>query len=319
MSKNTNVLVTGCSGYIGSQTCKELKSQGFGVVGIDLEAPRLDTYIDHFVKSDFNDVRTYYALTKYNIKTVIHIAAKSLVGPSVKDPNPYYQHNVGNLYSLLNHCNNAGVNRIVFSSSAAVYGDQSNELSETVEPIPCNPYGHTKLIGEWILNDYAQAYEFDTVALRYFNVCGADPDGEFGQVGRPTHIIGAAITRALNGEQLTINGDDFNTRDGTCVRDYVHVCDVARANVLAATVPHQGFVACNISTGEGYSNLEIANAIVEHTDIDLEYTFGPRRAGDPAVLIGDNQLAQDILGWEPEMSDLPTIVQTAAEWHKSNS
>jgi UDP-glucose 4-epimerase len=192
-------------------------------------------------------------------------------------------------------------------------------FDESITNKPVSPYGRTKMIGEWIIEDYCRAYGMSAVALRYFNVCGADLDGEFGQRSKPSHIISVGITRAIRGESITINGDDFATEDGTCERDYVHVVDVARANIAALVADVDVFSAVNIGSGKGYSNLQIVEAINRYTNRRLFFNVGPARAGDPARLVCDNSRAQKLLNWQPEHSDLKTIIETAAAWHERNS
>jgi UDP-glucose 4-epimerase len=220
---------------------------------------------------------------------------------------------------FLTVCKDAGVQRIVYSSSAATYGDGHAVFDESITNKPVSPYGRTKMIGEWIIEDYCRAYGMSAVALRYFNVCGADLDGEFGQRSKPSHIISVGITRAIQGESITINGDDFATEDGTCERDYVHVVDVARANIAALVADVDVFSAVNIGSGKGYSNLQIVEAINRYTNRRLFFNVGPARAGDPARLVCDNSRAQKLLNWQPEHSDLKTIIETAAAWHERNS
>jgi UDP-glucose-4-epimerase GalE len=312
------VLVTGYSGYIGSQICKELKSQGYGVVGVDRVVPGDAKYVDFQYEWDYSDIRTFHAITRHEIKTVIHTAATSLVGPSVKDPDTYYTNNVDHLHTFLNICRDGGIQRIVYSSSAATYGDGYEVFKEDIVNNPISPYGRSKMIGEWFIEDYCRAYGMTGVALRYFNVCGADPEAESGQRGKPSHIIAVSMIRAIKGESIIINGDDYDTEDGTCERDYIHVVDVARANVLAVSAPIDNFVAVNIGSGVGYSNLNIVEAINTYTKYELNYSFGPSRPGDPARLVCDNAQAFSILGWEPENSDLENIIKTAEVWHERN-
>lgn len=314
------ILVTGYSGYIGSHICKQLKQQGYGVIGVDLHHPDdwdlYAKYVDHQLEFDYSNNQTFYALTRYNIKTVIHTAAASLVGPSILDPDRYYRNNVDNLHVLLNLCRQAGVERVVFSSSAAVYGDGHEVFHEDTAKNPISPYGRSKLAGEWLIEDYCRAYGLTGIALRYFNVCGADFDTEFGQRGKPSHIFSAGLTRAIAGESMVINGNNYDTKDGTCERDYVHVVDVANANVLAITAPVNGFVAVNIGSGVGFSNLNIVDAINQHGSHKLEHSFGPARPGDPARLISNIDRAKDLLKWQPTNSDIATIVTTAEHWHQ---
>ena len=317
------VLVTGYSGYIGSHICKQLKQQGYRVVGLDREEPDewdvYAQYVDHHYECEYDDPSVFTILKQHNIRRVIHTAATSLVGPSIKDPEVYYINNVEYMRVFLALCRDAGVERIVYSSSAAVYGDGHSVFNESIVPNPINPYGRTKLIGEWLLEDYCRAYDMSAVALRYFNVCGADPDGEFGQRTKPSHIISVGITRAIRGESISINGGDFDTEDGTCERDYVHVVDVARANVAALDAHVPGFAAVNIGSGVGYSNLQIVEAINQYTKHTLSYNMGPARPGDPASLICNNDRAKQLLDWQPQHSDLETIIKTAGAWHERNT
>ena len=317
------VLVTGYAGYIGSHICKSLKQQGYGVIGVDRCTPEdwntYAQYVDHQYQWDYNDVRTFHALTRHSVKQVIHTAATSLVAPSVTDPETYYINNVESMRVFLTLCKQAGVERVVYSSSAAVYGDGHAVFDESIVPNPISPYGRTKMVGEWIIEDYCRAYGMSAVALRYFNVCGADLEGEFGQRSRPTHIISVGISRALRSESITINGDDFDTPDGTCERDYVHVMDVAQANVAALAAKIDVFSAVNVGTGTGYSNLQIVESINEYTNHLLPFNVGAARPGDPARLVSDNSRAKEILNWQPKHSDLETIVRSAAAWHERNS
>lgn len=316
------VLVTGYGGYIGSHICKELKRQGYGVIGLDREEPddwnTYAKYVDHQYECDYDDARVFTILKQHNIKHVIHTAATSLVGPSVKDPESYYINNVEYMRVFLTHCKDAEVERIVYSSSAATYGDGYTVFDETIVSKPINPYGRTKMIGEWMIEDYCRAYGMSGIALRYFNVCGADLDAEFGQRSKPSHIISVGITRAIHKESITINGDDFATADGTCERDYVHVIDVARANVAALTASVDVFAAVNIGSGIGYSNLQIVESINRYTNHLLPFNIGPARPGDPARLVCDNTRAKQLLNWQPNHSDLDVIIKSAAAWHERN-
>lgn len=315
-----NILVTGYSGYVGSHICKELKNQGYGVIGVDRVEPDnfevFAKYVDHQHECNFDDAGIFQIIKQHAVDTVIHCAATSLVGPSVKDPDTYYQNNVDDMHVFLNMCKDAGIKRIVYSSSAATYGDGHTVFDEDIVNNPISPYGRTKMIGEWMIEDYCRAYNMSAVALRYFNVCGADFDTEFGQTSKPSHIISVGITRAIRGESITINGDGFGTTDGTCERDYIHVVDVARANVAAVTADVDVFAAVNIGSGVGYSNLQIIEAINQYTDLVLPFDTGPARAGDPATLVCNNDRAKQLLDWQPQHSNLETIITSAAKWHK---
>ena len=315
------ILVTGYSGYVGSHVCKELHKHGYGVIGVDrVEPDDFDLYakyVNEQIECDFSDAGILRILKQYNVDTVIHCAATSLVGPSVKDPDTYYRNNVDEMHAFLNMCKDAGVARIVYSSSAATYGDGHTLFTESIVNNPISPYGRTKMIGEWMIEDYCRAYGMSAVALRYFNVCGADFDVEFGQRSKPSHIIAVGMIRAICGESITINGDGFGTKDGTCERDYIHVVDVARANVAAVTADIDVFAAVNIGSGAGYSNLQIVEAINKYTKYLLPFNVGPARAGDPARLVCNNSLAQQTLNWQPMHSDLETIITTAEKWHET--
>ncbi len=317
------ILVTGYAGYIGSHVCKELKQQGYGVVGVDTTEPDrwnlYAKYVDQQYEYSFDRAAISRIIQKHNIKTVVHTAATSLVGPSMKDPDSYYRNNVDSMHVFLNLCRDSGVKRIVYSSSAAVYGDSPVDFVEDMCTRPVSPYGKSKLIGEFLLQDYCHAYGMSAVALRYFNVCGADSESEFGQVSKPSHIIAVGITRAIQNQSIVINGNDFNTEDGTCERDYIHVTDVARANVAAVSASTQDFIALNIGNSQGFSNLSIVNAINQYTKYSLPYQFGPSRSGDPARLVCNNSLAKSVLNWKPMHSELKTIIETAAAWHENNT
>lgn len=317
------VLVTGAAGYIGRHICKQLKQQGYGVIGVDREDPddwdNYTKYVDHSIECSYDDIRVYTTLKQHCVKHVIHTAATSLVSPSIADPETYYTNNVDSMREFLTLCRDAGVERIVYSSSAAVYGDGHSVFDESIVCNPISPYGRTKMIGEWMIEDYCRAYSMSAVALRYFNVCGADFSAEFGQRGKPSHIISVGLTRAIKGKSIVINGDDFDTEDGTCERDYVHVVDVARANVAALTATVDVFAAVNIGSGVGYSNLQIVEAINQYSQHCLFFSVGPSRPGDPSRLVCNNTRAKQLLGWQPEHSDLETIVKTAGAWHESST
>lgn len=322
------VLVTGCNGYIGSHTVKALALAGYGVVGVDTGCrdphPGIAKYLSRYVPDGYYSPSPYWtgSLTMVHgrghpYRKVIHTAATSLVGPSIANPAEYYQNNVSGMVTFLQAMRNVGVEQIVFSSSAAVYGKLHTVYSEAATPAPISPYGRSKLMGEQILEDYANAYGLRAVALRYFNVCGADPDGELGQNINATHIIPSALRRAFAGQPIIINGNNLPTPDGTAERDYIHVTDVAAANVLAMAPQPTPFRAMNIGSNVGYSNLQIVKAINTHTPLKLDVEFGEARPGDPATLISNNKRAIAELGWKPIYSDLPTIIKTAYNWHKT--
>ena len=250
------------------------------------------------------------------VDAVVHIGATSLVGPSVIDPHSYYQNNVGYTLDLLDRCNKSGVKRFVFASSAACYGEPESGVC-TIEDgaTPMNPYGWSKRMMEVILNDYAKAYGINSVSLRFFNVAGADSEGEFGQEKQATHIIARIIESAIAGNKFTLYGNDYATEDGTCIRDYIHVEDVVTGieSALEYTEQNDGAHIFNLGVDRGYSNLEIIQAVERNTPLKVEYDIGPRRDGDPASLIADVTETR-YLGWKPRHT-LDSIITTAYNWY----
>jgi len=314
------VLVTGGAGFIGSHTCKRLAATGIEPVTFDnlstgnREAVRWGP----LVEGDVADTELLAnTMRDLGVHAVIHFAASAYVGESVADPALYYRNNVTGMISVLDACRRAAVDKIIFSSSCATYGvPASLPISECSEQRPINPYGRTKLIGEQMLADHARAYGLRYVILRYFNACGADPEGEIGEWHDPeTHLIPLALmTAAGKRPVLDIYGTDYPTPDGTCVRDYIHVCDLARAHVLAFEHLHSGGdnLALNLGTGQGLSIRQIVSAVTSITGRDVAVSVKPRRPGDPPVLYADPTLAGRELGFVAEISDIGTIVKTAA-------
>ncbi|MBB4568781.1 UDP-glucose 4-epimerase GalE [Rhizobium leucaenae] len=314
------VLVAGGAGYIGSHTAKLLRSKNIEPIVFDnlVTGHRSSVRWGPFVHGDILDTSTLTrALLQYKPDAVVHFAASAYVGESVEDPAKYYRNNVSGTLALLDACRHAAIDKIIFSSSCATYGTpESLPITETTPQAPINPYGRTKLIVEQILKDYAAAYQLKYVALRYFNACGADPDGELGEWHEPeTHLIPRALL-AANGTipHLAIFGDDYETEDGTCVRDYIHVTDLARAHVLALEhlVNGGGNLSVNLGTGCGSSINEIVSAIGRIIKRDVPVEMHPRRAGDPPALYTDPTFARETLGFSPEYSDVETIIKTAA-------
>ncbi len=252
----------------------------------------------------------------------MHFAAFAIVGESVADPARYYENNVVGTLSLLNALRRCGVDKLVFSSTTATYGaPESMPISEQTPQHPINPYGATKLVVERAMADYARAYGLGFAALRYFNAAGASPTGEIGEDHDPeTHIIPLALQVALGQrKEIVIFGDDFATRDGTCVRDYVHVDDLARAHLLALDHLKPGTGICaNLGTGRGFSVRQIVDACRRVTGRDIPETIGARRAGDPPTLIANAAFARDALGWEPRYTEVEEIIQTAWAWHSGH-
>lgn len=309
------ILVTGASGYIGSQTCKFLNESGHTLVGVDRNIIKhqycRETYIGNYSDNVMN-------IMLQDVDCVVHIGATSLVGPSVLDPSKYYNNNVVGTLKLLDACNKHGIKRFVFASSAATYGEPNSGVClETEQHKPTNPYGWSKRMTEIMLNDYARAYNMNSVSLRFFNVAGADTLMEMGQVKAATHIIAKLIEMTMEGKEFTVNGGDFDTPDGTCVRDYVHVEDVAYGiyRAIQFTENNNGAHIFNLGNKQGYSNLEIVEAVRKNTPLKPNVKIGPARDGDPAKLVADTMLANEKLTWTPKYN-LDTIVKTAYNWYK---
>ncbi len=314
------ILVTGGAGYIGSHACKALAQEGFTPIAFDnlvlghRDAVRWGPLVEADIRDEDALAET---IRKYAVEAVIHFAAFAYVGESVDAPAKYYRNNVGGTLSLLDACRSASVDKLVFSSSCATYGvPDVLPITESAPQRPINPYGRTKLVVEQVLEDYAHAYGSRHVALRYFNAAGADPDGEIGERHDPeTHLIPLALLAAAGRrEALEVFGDDYDTPDGTCVRDYIHVTDLARAHVLALRHLLDGgdSLALNLGSGSGSSIREVIGAVAHVTGRRVPHVIKPRRPGDPPVLYADPRLAKERLGFETEMSDLHTIVGTAA-------
>tara|TARA_B100001057_G_scaffold165319_1_gene165870 strand:+ start:1122 stop:2066 length:945 start_codon:yes stop_codon:yes gene_type:complete len=310
------VLVTGASGYIGSQTCKLLKQEGHTVIASDRRAVK-HNYFDGLQNfGDYGNISPKVVGT--DTDAVVHIAATSLVGPSVTDPATYYQNNIAQTLNLLDVMRETNIKNIIFASSAACYGEPENGVCSIEDGnIPMNPYGWTKRMMEVILNDYAKAYGINSVSLRFFNVAGADSEGEFGQEKQATHIIARAIESAIAGKKFTLFGNDYPTPDGSCVRDYVHVEDIANGIVTSLAYAscgcQPGAHVFNLGNDSGYSNLEIIRAIEKNTPLKVDYDIGPRRDGDPASLVADVSETR-YLGWEPK-HNLDSIITTAYNWY----
>jgi len=315
--------VTGGAGYIGSHCCRALERAGFRPVVYDnLSTGHSQFVTDALVVGDIADRATLArAFAEHDIVAVMHFAASSLVGESVADPQKYYLNNLAGTLALLDAMRTANCNRLVFSSTGAVYGNaDSRALPEDFPCAPINPYGASKLMIERVLADYRSAYGFSSFALRYFNASGADPAGGIGELREvETHLIPRAMM-ALQGHvaDFAVFGDDYDTPDGTAIRDYIHVNDLASAHVLALQLLLQGHGGgvFNLGTGKGFSVREILAAIAAETGREVRHTIKPRRAGDPTYLVADASAAHRTLNFVPEHSDLATIVRTAWAWHK---
>ena len=307
------ILITGAGGYIGSQTSKQLHQGGHTVIAVDRNSISHQYYTEKH-RRDYNAIRDLLS----GVDAVIHIAATSLVGPSVTAPSKYYENNVAGTLALLDNCVDEHVKKFIFASSAACYGEVESGIC-TIEDgnTPTNPYGWTKRIAEIMLNDYATAYGINSVSLRFFNVAGADSTGELGQVKSATHIIARIMESAMEDKMFTLYGNDYPTDDGTCVRDYIHVEDVASGieSGLDYLTTHKGAHVFNLGCDQGYSNLDILNAITEHTPLEPKFQYSERRAGDPATLVAEVETTFKELNWKATHG-LDSIVTTAYNWYK---
>jgi len=321
------VLVTGGAGYIGSHTAKALAKAGHEPLVLDnLSAGhRWAVKWGPLFEVDLADAeRLSQILKQERVEAVLHFAASLLVGESVEQPRKYYWNNVVNTLHLLDAMQEVGVKNIVFSSSAATYGNpQQVPIPEDHPKDPVNPYGETKLAMERAIRWYGNAYGLKWMALRYFNAAGADIDGELGENHDPeAHIIPLTIKAALGQRShVEIYGTDYPTPDGTAVRDYVHVTDLGDAHVRAVEFLAGGgqSQALNLGTGRGYSVREVINAVGKISPNPVPFREGPRRAGDPPVLVADARQAGNVLGWKPQYSSLENIIQDAWKWHAKGS
>lgn len=320
------VLVVGGAGYIGSHCVRQLEAAGHEPVVLDnlvfghREAVSAEI---PFYDGDLGDRTAVAALLKSEkIELVMHFAAFAYVGESVQDPLKYYDNNVARTIHLLQAMRDAGVKRFVFSSTCASYGiPDSMPMRETLPQNPINPYGQTKLDVERMLRACASAYGLSSAAFRYFNAAGAAGDGSIGEDHDPeTHLIPLAI-RAAQGlrDQLTVFGDDYETPDGTCLRDYIHVDDLSRAHIAVFDQLAQPgrFLYYNLGTGSPVSVMEIIRAVESVTGLKVPYTIGDRRAGDPPALFADSSKARNDLNWNPVYTDIKDIIQTAWRWHQA--
>lgn len=318
------ILVTGGAGYIGSHTVRRLVRNGYRVAVLDNLSKGHRWAVPQDVPLLVGDIADTAQVTmtirQFHVTSIIHFAAFSLVGESMIEPRAYYTNNVTGTLHLLDAMRASGVDRIVFSSSAAVYGEPASvPIDEDSTLAPSSVYGRTKLVIEGILHDYAVAYGLRSVSLRYFNAAGADPDGGIGEDHDPeTHLIPLVLQAAAGRRpSVSVFGSDYPTADGTCVRDYVHVNDLADAHILALeSLERQTEAVYNLGSGEGFSVrqiIETAQRIVGH---DIPVLEADRRAGDPAVLVAGNLRARRELGWTPQMADLEAIMRTAWNWEQ---
>lgn len=317
------VLVTGGAGYIGSHALRWLLEHGHDAWAYD-NLSRGHAWAvpqDRLIVGDLADDRLLHqVLTESRVEAVMHFAALALVGESVRDPEAYYQGNVSLTLNLLRAMRAAGVQRLVFSSTCATYGQpQYTPIPEDHPQQPINPYGRTKLAIEWALADYAAAYGLACAALRYFNAAGASPRGDLGEAHEPeTHLIPLVLLTALGQRPaVEIFGADYDTPDGTCIRDYLHVDDLAAAHALALERLEPGQALClNLGTGRGHSVREVIAVAERVTGCAIPVRIVSRRSGDPAVLVAATERARQVLGWQPRYTNLEDIIQTAWAWHR---
>jgi UDP-glucose 4-epimerase len=321
----STILVTGGAGYIGSHVVKELLHQNYKPIVFDnlQTGHRKTTRKVPFIEGDLSDQRKLAEAFQANsIDAVMHFAADSLVGESVQHPLKYFNNNVENSLKLIEMLEDCNVRKIVFSSSAAVYGEPKEiPISENHPCAPTNPYGETKWIFEKVLQAFHDRSKLNFISLRYFNAAGADPKGEFGEDHSPeSHLIPLVIKAALDGTSVPVLGTDYNTPDGTCIRDYIHVTDLAQAHILALRKLDQGRISgiYNLGNGNGYSVREVIETVKKVTGRKVAAIDSPRRPGDPARLVAGSEKIKEELEWIPKYPDLETIVKTAYHWHRKH-
>jgi UDP-glucose 4-epimerase len=318
----SHILVVGGAGYIGAHMAKQLADEGYRVTVFDnlSTGHREAVRWGELVEGDLLDrASVRRAFDGRRVDAVMHFAALSLVGESMRDPYAYYNNNVSGALNLLQAMREAGVDQLVFSSTAAVYGlPQVSPIDESQPLLPINPYGASKAMVERLLVDASAAYALRSVSLRYFNAAGADPSGEIGESHTPeTHLLPNVLKAALHGPAVQIFGNDYATPDGTCVRDYVHVNDLAQAHRLALDHLHTsaGAHVFNLGSEKGFSVSEIIGTAARITGRKIPSADAPRRAGDPPILVASSEKARQVLEWQPQYTDIEAIVETAWRWH----
>ena len=318
------ILVCGGAGYIGSHVNKALSQMGYETVVFDnlVYGHREAVKWGAFVQGDLKNVEEIEAIfQRFPIEVVFHFAAYAYVGESVTDPEKYYFNNVANTLNLLHVMKKHGCDKIIFSSTCATYGEpEQGPITEDMPQKPINPYGASKLMIERILKDYGSAYGLQYAVLRYFNAAGADPDGEIGEDHDPeTHLIPLILDAASGKRQdVKVFGTDYPTRDGSCIRDYIHVMDLASAHILALQYLEKDGASdfFNLGNALGTSVLEVVDAVKRVTGREFTVVRTGRRAGDPAELVGSSEKAKRILGWKPRYAEIDTIVAHAWKWHR---
>ena len=323
-----SILLTGGAGYIGSHVAIDLVAAGEQVIVIDDLSIGFAWALPHEVTliiGDYGDAALLgELLSHYQIDTIIHFAAKIIAPESVTDPLDYYENNAAKTVTLLQQAVKASVPHFILASSAAVYGVQNlSSISEEEPTNPINPYGRTKLINEWMLEDTARAHQMTFVALRFFNACGADPYGRAGQnKWDAPHLINIAVQAALGRRScVDVYGTDYPTPDGSCIRDYIHVTDLAHANMAALKYLRLGGASttCNIGYGHGYSVLEVINTVKRVSGSEFKVRLLERRAGDPSIVVASSGLAQKRLGWMPRHADLEDIIRHTLAWERRSN
>ncbi|MBN2479297.1 MAG: UDP-glucose 4-epimerase GalE [Parachlamydiales bacterium] len=322
--KKENILITGGAGYIGSHNAKMLKSLGITPIIYDnlSEGHLYAAKWGPFIEGDINDVdKLDFTIKKYNIKAAMHFAANALVYESEINPQKYYHNNVIGTLNLLEALLKNNVKKLIFSSTCATYGiPKEMPLLEDHDQSPISTYGQTKYMIEKILEDYDRAYNLKFISLRYFNAAGADLDAEIGEDHKTeTHLIPLAIETALNfKDSLDVFGTDYETKDGTAVRDYIHVNDLASAHIKALKYLFENKKShfLNLGSENGFSILEVLSEIENQLDLKINKKFSNRRQGDPPILFANSKKAKNLLNWDTKYSDLKTIISSAIKWHK---
>jgi UDP-glucose-4-epimerase GalE len=320
-----NILVTGGAGYVGSACLRYLHAQGHNVVAYDnlAEGHRAAVGDIAFMEGDIADSeKLRNTLRDFGAEAVMHFAAATYVGESVSNPEYHYRNNIYGTMCLLNAMREAKVKNLLFSSTCATYGDNPKcPMTEDTDQKPCSPYARTKLTVEWMIQDFSHAYGLGYTLLRYFNASGAAPDGKYGEAHDPeNHLIPLVLQIPLGQrDELQVYGDDYPTADGTCIRDYIHVNDLASAHLLAieATTPNTQNVF-NVGTGYGSSVYEIIKACEKVTGHSIPYKVVERRPGDAPALVAEPTKLMNELGWQPEYTNIEDTIMTAWEWHKKN-
>ena len=312
------VVVTGAAGYIGGMTCIQLKNKGYEVIGIDRRYnSHLDSFYDEFLQSDFAEYDALSLYKKVYPVAIIHCAGTSLVGPSFTDPYDYFNNNVSKTNTVLNFIvKNIPKTKFVFSSSASVYGNILKDCTEDSPTNPVSPYGESKLMVEKLLKCYNESANLNYVSYRYFNAAGADANGIHGQEPGATHIIARLYDAGLNDKTFNLYGTDYDTKDGTCIRDYIHVTDIADAHIIAIDKSIQGIY--NLGSFDGHSNYEILNRVQTMLDKKIITTIADRRKGDPSRLIADSTKFKYMANWVPQYG-MDDIITDSHTWYTSET